>query len=143
MPITQTDSKGTRRCQAPLTTEPPNPDSPTPQGLLLDYVRAYRVVVSCPAGGTITAGGTLQAWYCDPLATSENSLGSGLGRWIRSPELDLSLTSNGSTDAVVFPDVEALVPTGRVYFQSQGVSASKDGVSAPVTLTLVARTETK
>jgi hypothetical protein len=82
------------------------------EGLPLTEVTGFRVVVSAPAGATLAGGGKLQAYLYN----------DGLGRWVRNPQLDVTLQAVGRD--MVSPDFQVAVPSGRVFFQASAVTVS-------------------
>jgi hypothetical protein len=94
------------------------------EGLSLEDSYAFRVSLSAESGQTLSGAGTLRAyiWDTDDAA------------WIRSPDLDLVIgATHAGVRRVVWPDQEVMVPSGRMLYACDGVTAS-GGTTATVTL---------
>lgn len=107
------------------TTSPVTKAAPTliTEGMLLEDVDGYRVIVSSATGTTLSGAGTLAAYIWD----------TDIAAWIRNPDLDLTV-GTASVRRLAYPDQETKVPSGRVYYAATGVtfSAGSDGVTVQI-----------
>lgn len=90
-------------------------------GMDLTDLRGLRVILSAGVGETLSGAGTLRFW--------QNS--ASRGRWVRSQDVKLAVTDSGVRD-IIYPDMEVLVPEGRVYVEAVSVTAT--GTALVVTL---------
>lgn len=85
------------------------------EGLSLDSIDGFRVILSAPSGQTLAGAGTLKAYYWD--TTYEE--------WVRNPDLDIEVTSShASVRRVVFADQAVFAPVGRLYYAASAVTVS-------------------
>jgi hypothetical protein len=111
-----------------LTRSPATPAAAT-DGMSLEDVGGFRVMVAAEATRTLSGAGTLKAWLYDP----------DVGLWMRNDDLDLSLVGIPSSQrAIAFPDFTVEVPEGRVLFAADSVT-----VSAGTTVTVYIKAWTK
>lgn len=92
------------------------------EGLNLDSVRAFRVMVEAPSGQTLT-GGTLLAWHYD----------FGAAAWLRNPANDLTVTSGLARQ--VWEDLPVYVRTGCALYAASSVTLSGAGTAVTVRVT--------
>lgn len=91
----------------------------------LDSVRAFRVGLQAAEGQTLTGSGTLRTYFLDALA--------GAGTWGPSPDLDLPVPAGAAGKSLYWlPDVQVLVPSGRMHLQPDGVGVSDGQVTVHI-----------
>lgn len=93
------------------------------EGMSLENVDGFRVMVSAASGETLSGAGNLRAYLWD----------TDLAAWIRNPELDIAVTTSGQR-RLVFADQEVKVPSGRVLYAADGItfSAGTAGVTVQI-----------
>jgi hypothetical protein len=93
----------------------------SPEGMLLDTVRATRIMLEAPSGQTLT-GGTLRAYYYDWSRAA----------WFRNAAGDLTVTSGLARQ--VWNDVPVYVRTGCVLYAADSVTLSGAGTAVQVSI---------
>ena len=110
------------------TASPVTKAAPTlvTEGMSLDMVDGFRVMISSAAATTLSGAGTLNAYLWD----------NDIDEWVRNPDLDISVSTSG-VRRFVYADQEVKVPSGRVYYAATGITFS--GGTAGVTVQIKAR----
>lgn len=84
------------------------------EGVSLEFVKNWRVIVSADSGQTLAGAGTLQAYHYNPTTG-----------WARNPDLDLTISVTASTyRSQVFSDVLVGPPMGRLRYVPSGITLS-------------------
>jgi hypothetical protein len=91
--------------------------SASTEGLSLNCVDGFCVVVEAPSGQTLSGAGTLQAYIWDPL------LNAGAGAWARMPAGDKSVTGTAARQAFAADEVLS-GRGGRVIYIPSSVTVS-------------------
>jgi len=95
------------------------------QVFALDSIRAFRVGIQAEFGQTLAGTGTLRTHFLDSLM--------GAGDWGANPDLDLPVpTAAAGKRTFWLPDVQVLVPSGRMHLQTDGVGVSGGQVTVHV-----------
>jgi hypothetical protein len=87
-------------------------------GLDLENLAHYRVIVSAASGQTLSGAGSLLAWMWSHT----------LAAWCRNPALDQLVTVSGKR-AQVSAEFDVGVCIGRVLFAASGVTASSGAIT--------------
>lgn len=128
LPPYPTDSVDVRRTRYTINSTSSAPlvgATPDDQVFALDSIRAFRVGLQADVGQTLTGTGTLRTHFLDALA--------GAGAWGPNPDLDITVPAGASGKALFWlPDVQVMVPAGRMHLQTDGVGVSGGQVTVHV-----------
>lgn len=120
LPEYPTDPVNLRRARYALPLTSPEPlvgTTPDSQVISLDSVRSMRIGLQAEPGQTLTGSGTLRVHHLDPLA--------GAGCWGPNPGLDMPVPPEAAGKKLFWmPDVQVLLPVGRMHLQTDGVGVS-------------------
>jgi hypothetical protein len=109
---THATSGGTTTITCTTGTESTLTQSSTTEGLSLDSTffgkAVYGIAVHAETAGTMTAGGTLQAWLQNPST----------GQWNRAPDLDLTVQALARQSWL---GLRTVAPRGRLAYLPNGV----------------------
>jgi hypothetical protein len=96
-------------------------DAPTlaTEGMNLDAVKGFSVVVSADNTRTLSGAGALRAYTYDGT------------RWARCPDLDLT-TATASVRDLSFAGFTVTAPRGRIAYVPDGVTVSAGGVTIQI-----------
>jgi len=99
-------------------------------GLLLDRLTGWDVLVQADSGQTLSGAGTLQAWVYDPIQLV----------WARAPDYDISVPASLASIRNFYPlagspgkGVPVIASQGRIGYTPNGVTISSGGVTIYIT----------
>lgn len=93
------------------------------EGMSLNGVRAFRVIVSAASGQTLSGGGNMRAWVWQ----------NAHGRWARNTQLDFAVNPTiATTRDFAAPDFAVGVGDARVLFQADAVTSSSGEITTQI-----------
>lgn len=123
------------------TTSPVTGSAPTVEadGLPCYDCTTVTVIVSAPAGQTLSGAGSLQAYEWSPAFAVKGGVN---GRWVRVPSMDFTLATSGVRDleagvVVIAPFAQqndSAMPRTQIQYVPSGVTFSGGSSGAVVTL---------